>query len=75
MPFIEQLVPPSMPIEKSALLTAVNDKGPGKKAIREALQRLLDSENPLFYEHREKRKSGRDRILIARSKQSEEGHE
>ena len=75
MPLIEQLVPPSIPIEKGELLAAVNKNGAGQKAAIEALQRLLDSENPLFYEHREKRKPGRDRILIARCKQSEEGHE
>ncbi len=75
MPLIEQLVPPSMPIEKGELLDAVNKNGAGQKATMEALRRLLDSENPLFYEHREKRKPGRDRILIARYKQSEEGHE
>lgn len=75
MSLIEQLVPLSNPIEKGELLAAVNQNGAGQKATKEALQRLLDSENPLFYEHREKRKSGRDRILIARYKQSEEGHE
>lgn len=75
MPFIEQLVPPSIPIEKRELLVAVNKKGAGQKATMEVLQRLLDSENPLFFEHREKRKSGRDRILIARHKQSDKGHE
>lgn len=75
MPLIEQLVSPSIPIEKGELLAAVNKKGAGQKATMVALQRLIDSENPLFYEHRVKRKSGRDRILIARYKQSEEGHE
>ncbi|MBN8422447.1 MAG: AAA family ATPase [Verrucomicrobia bacterium] len=75
MPLIEQLVPPSIPIEKGALLAEVNKNGAGQKAAIDALQRLLNSEKPLFYEHREKRKPGRDRILIARYKQSEEGHE
>lgn len=75
MPLIEQLVPLSIPIEKRELLASVNKKGAGQKATMEALQRLLDSEKPLFYEHREKRKPGRDRILIARYKQSGEGHE
>lgn len=74
-PLIEELVQQSGSIERSVLEMTVNKKGAGQKRVKETLNRMIEAAEPKLFVHREKRKSGRDRVFIARYKQSEECHE
>ena len=71
-PLIEELVPHSRAIERKELEAAVCKKGASQKRTTETLNRMIDADEPKLFVHREKRKSGRDRVLIARYRQSKE---
>lgn len=71
-PLIEELVPHSRPIERKELESAVCKRGASQKRTTATLNRMIDADEPKLFVHREKRKPGRDRILIARYRQSKE---
>jgi hypothetical protein len=66
LPLIEEMVPLSRPIPQDELVEKLRAKGVGENRAKDAIKRLLNADEPVFFAHKEKRSGTNARKLIAR---------
>jgi hypothetical protein len=66
LPLIKEMVPLSRTIPQDELVEKLRAKGVGENRAKDAIKRLLNADEPVFFAHKEKRSGTNARKLIAR---------